>query len=94
LDLYLTQGVHTGDFLFNVLCNDLAGACAHADMENRYRLFDIVSYLYNDCPGACWGSKEKVHAWLAMDPNDRLDLLGARERLVRRRVAPNEEESP
>jgi len=62
---YIETGRPTGDFLKAVLSNDLSEACGRADHENRYRLFDIVFAIYYYAPSPCWGSKEKVAAWLA-----------------------------
>lgn len=58
------QGCPTGDFLQAVLGNDLRGACERADDINQSLLFDIVYYIYNELPAACWGSPAKVQAWL------------------------------
>lgn len=60
---WVSDGRPPGSFLTAVLCNDLKEACARADDHNRYALFDIVFYLYNECPSLCWGSYEKVDAW-------------------------------
>lgn len=51
--------IEPGDFLEEVICNDLAGACHVADDTNRHLLFDYVSFLYCHAPSPCWGSKEK-----------------------------------
>lgn len=60
---WVEHGIEPGSFLLACLSNDLKEACARADMENRFRLFDIVSHLYNDCPALCWGSPERVAKW-------------------------------
>lgn len=59
-----------GHFLTAVLTNDLREACARADQTNRYRLFDIVDWLYNEAPSVCWGSPEKVETWLKAEKHD------------------------
>lgn len=46
-----------------MLENDLKSAVAHADDENLQNLPAYVGYLYNEAPGDCWGSKEKVAAY-------------------------------
>lgn len=61
---YVNHKIPTGGFLLAVLKNDLKEACGRADMTNRYRLFEIVSYCYNEIPNDCWGSPEKVEIWL------------------------------
>ena len=65
LQRYAKQRIPTGDFLRAVLENDLMEAVGRADDFNRYRLFDICSYVYNEMPMSCHGSKEDVKNWLA-----------------------------
>lgn len=64
IDRYVSERVNPGDFLMAVLRNDLKSALQRADDENGPRIASIVSYLYNCCPEACWGSPEKVKEWL------------------------------
>lgn len=61
--LWVAGGVRPGDFLSAVIANDLRGACEHADSRSRHLLFEIVSYLYNECPRDCWGSPEALLTW-------------------------------
>lgn len=61
---YIESGLPTGHFLGAVLQNDLREACARADVFNRARLFEIVSWLYNQAPGSCWGSPERFREWV------------------------------
>lgn len=61
---YFDHGIPPGSFMTAVLSNDLREALGRADDINRERLFDIVSFLYTDAPAACWGSPEKVSAWI------------------------------
>lgn len=60
---YIRFGRPPGHFLLAVLCNDLKGACARADEENRHALFQYVYVLTNYAPAGCWGSREAVQAW-------------------------------
>ncbi len=62
---YILHGQSPGGFLTAVLCNDLQDACQRADMTNRYRLFDIVNFLYNYAPPVAYGNGEKVSTWIA-----------------------------
>ncbi|MFW6015283.1 MAG: hypothetical protein ACOCRK_02530 [bacterium] len=64
LDRYVNERVPVGGFLQAVLSNDLMGAMGKADEQNREALHSICSYVYNNIPLACWGSKEKVKKWL------------------------------
>lgn len=61
---YIINGRRTGQFLRAVLENDLAEACARADEECKYRLFDIVFFLYNYAPLGCWRSPASVAYWM------------------------------
>jgi hypothetical protein len=65
IDAYVAHGVPPGGFLYAVLTNDLFGATGRADQENRAALLDICRYVYNEIPSACWGSTEKMLAWIA-----------------------------
>ena len=61
---YVDNHVPTGSFLQAVLENNLTEAFGRADEENRRNLFEIVQFCYHKLPLECWGSKEKVEAWL------------------------------
>ena len=63
IDIWVTEGALPGDFLYNVLTNNLFSAVGHADQRNLQALPEIVQYIYNYTPSACWGSKEKVNKW-------------------------------
>ena len=64
LQRYVEHRMPTGGFLEAVLCNDLREACGHADNYNRHKIFEIVSYCWNELPYNCWGSPERVNNWL------------------------------
>lgn len=61
---YVHYRTHPSGFLEKLLSNDLKGAFGWADIENREAMFDIVSFLWNYAPAYCWGSPERVKAWL------------------------------
>jgi hypothetical protein len=62
---YFEHGILPGEFWQACLRNDLREACGRADDQNRLMIPAYVSYLYNVAPGPCWGSPEKVEAWVA-----------------------------
>jgi hypothetical protein len=64
LSRYVEHHMPTGGFLRAVLSNDLFRAFALADEGNRIELFNICNYIYNEIPGNCWGSPEKVNRWI------------------------------
>lgn len=55
-----------GGFLMAVFSNDLREAIARADGDNRVVMLQILGYCHNEIPSPCWGSPEKVKAWLEM----------------------------
>ncbi len=64
IDRYATERIQPGDFTTAVLCNNFSDAIAHADENSLRAIREIMIYVYNEIPGNCWGSKEKVIAWL------------------------------
>ena len=64
LNAYIDHGRPVGDFLTAVLSNDLKEACGRADEDNLAALPAFVGYLYNEAPIMCWGSHERMKAWL------------------------------
>ena len=73
IDHYVELGFDPGSFVRAVLENNLKEAFGCADAQNREDLFEIVSYCYNYIPDYCWGSREKVTAWLASFRNKKND---------------------
>lgn len=64
LKRYQDGHIETGGFLRAVLENDLKEAVGRADTTNQILLPAIVSHCYNHLRSDCWGSPEKVKAWL------------------------------
>ena len=76
--LFIEDGIKPGDFMSHVLRNDLEAACYHADGINRYRLWDIVSWLYNHAPRGCWGSPENFESWMKQKWEERKSVNAAK----------------
>lgn len=51
-------GLHPGDFVTAVLTNDLQGAVARADDQNRPMIDVICRFVHNQMPNGCHGSLE------------------------------------
>ena len=68
-----------GSFVTAVLCNDLRETIERADPDNRLTLLQIVSYCHNEIPGMCWGSQQKVEAWLKVPQDKWLTVITAPE---------------
>jgi len=64
MDNYVNHGIPMGDFLQAVFRNDLIDAIGRADEQNMANLKLIVQYMYNQLPSDCWGSKERIKAWV------------------------------
>lgn len=62
--LYVEHGIQPGSFLTAVLSNDLMRALGRADDINLHALPAYGRFLYNDAPSWCFGSPEKVEAWI------------------------------
>ena len=68
---YGYHGIPTGGFLRATLENDLAQSVGMADDQSLAAIGRIVSFVYNCLPSKCWGSKEKVQAWIKMKEQER-----------------------
>jgi len=66
LDRYARDHIECGGFLSFALENNFMEAVCRADDNSLQQLQEIALYIYNDLPAQCWGSKEKVKAWLAV----------------------------
>lgn len=64
IDRYVEGGCEPGSCTRAILENDLVGAVRHADPQSQILLAEIVKYVYNHTPLACWGSPAKVNAWM------------------------------
>jgi hypothetical protein len=79
LRAYVVDGRLPGQFLQAVLRNDLMDAVCRANAMNLAFLDGIVKYVYNRLPGTCWGSPEKVAAWVRACEAERIAEAGHRE---------------
>lgn len=61
---YIENGIRPGYFLYCVLENNFIGAFNWANSENRERMGEIVSFLCNEAPVACFGSRQQVEAYI------------------------------
>ena len=64
IERFVQNRFQPGGFITAILANDLREACCQADYINKHKIFEIVSYCWNEIPHTCWGSYEKVHTWL------------------------------
>lgn len=64
LERYIREGLDPGNFLHHILIHDFYNALSLADDDNFRNIQAYAHYLYNEMPGQCHGSKEKVEAWI------------------------------
>jgi hypothetical protein len=84
INAHVRRGQEAGHFVTAVMSNSLSDAIARADEECVAALKPIVQYIYNKCPGACWGSPQKVKEWrksggaegLMGDKGESFELIG------------------
>lgn len=62
---YIFEHVRPGQFLQAFLRNDLAEALRRGDPIALRHLLQIMWFFDNVAPETCWGSAERVEAWLA-----------------------------
>ena len=65
---YINDGIRPGGFLCAVLENDLTEALARADPESLEALPHLSAWLYNMAPSRCYGSPQRMAAWLKAPP--------------------------
>lgn len=65
LQAYVLTGRPVGNYLTAVLENDLLEAVSRGDDASLAGLKPTVQLLYNYTPRNCWGSRDKVSAWIA-----------------------------
>jgi hypothetical protein len=61
---FVEQGIRPGHFLTAVLENNFMEAARRAGEFNQLHLHDWAKVIYNDTPGGCHGSREKVDTWV------------------------------
>lgn len=61
---YIEEHTPTGDCFKAILANNLREALGRADDQTEKDLRAIVIFLMNEAPAECWGTREKVDAWL------------------------------
>lgn len=70
LTLYRLKRTRPGQFLTYCLENNFVQAVCLADDDNFKAIRAIARYIYNEMPGKCWGSPEKVNAWVERRENE------------------------
>ena len=61
---YVCDRQPVGSFLTALLQDKLSAAVMSADEDNRAALEQWIALMVWDLPGACWGSVQKVDAWM------------------------------
>jgi len=61
---YLFYHVEPGDFLRNLLQNNLLGTFGNADSTNSSLIKEYILFFYKNVPIIVWGSEEKYNKWI------------------------------
>jgi hypothetical protein len=64
LILYRDHGKHPGNFLFQVLTNNLTEAMSAADDDNVIYMREIIRFIHDELPWASWSTEHKVRSWI------------------------------
>ena len=65
VERYIEHGILPGSFQTAVMENNLTGAVGQADDINLGLLVEWVRWWWDEAPSDCWGSPERVVAWVA-----------------------------
>lgn len=76
LDNYHVHGYHPGDCGRALLANDLFGFMGRADEDTIANILPITRHIYNRLDARCWGSYEKVDAWILKKRKEHEALKG------------------
>uniref|UniRef100_A0A6M3K816 Uncharacterized protein n=1 Tax=viral metagenome TaxID=1070528 RepID=A0A6M3K816_9ZZZZ len=77
---YIEHGIPVGDFLTAIICNNLKESYLCADENNLLNIPAYVNFFYNHAPSTCWGSKEKMDAWIKQKQEERNEELANSEK--------------
>lgn len=69
---YVEEYREPGGFLSAVIRNDLLNAVCRADNRNLSLIKEYTQWFYNVAPMGCFGSPEKMKAWL-LRKSERMD---------------------
>lgn len=67
VEAYVVDHRECGGFFMSLMENRFMESAAKADRKNLAALGDWAKLIYNEFPISCWGSPEKVEAWLAKE---------------------------
>jgi hypothetical protein len=83
LERYCVNGYHPGSFFESVLANDLSGAAHRTHPSNQWEeIVKLMKWLQQRAPSVCWGSYEKVQAWIDLTNDQRRAILEADDLLM------------
>lgn len=72
-DDYVKNGKLSSSFMRAVLENDLLNSVINVDDSNSQNIRNIVIFAHMEIPSVCWGSPDKVIAWMAHNGISGLD---------------------
>jgi len=72
---YVIMGFDPGSFFTAIFANDFVGACHRSHPCNSWSdIRETGKWLTFEAPEQCWGSYEKVEAWLKLDNETRTKI--------------------
>lgn len=72
---YVIKGLPPGSFFTALFANDFVSACKLSHPGNSWDYVQNTGkWLYFEAPAQCWGSYEKVEAWLKLDNETRTKI--------------------
>jgi hypothetical protein len=63
---YVVHGIRPGSFLYAFLVGDFHEMCRRGGQSGVEEIWPAVMYLHNSVPVGCFGSVQKVEAWLTL----------------------------
>ena len=61
---YIEHGIYPGQFLTEVLVNDLTQAITRADEASVQNIKQIVMWMIWEIPSIAWGSRDAMNTWI------------------------------
>jgi len=73
---YIICGFHPGSFHTAMFASSLYGAACHSHVGNQWsHICAFMKWLGEHAPSECWGNRECVTSWLAMNKEEREAIL-------------------
>ena len=73
---YIVLGFNGGSFFMSLYANDniLAVSRKSHELSSMRSIRSIMGWLSNKAPAACWGSQDKIIAWMRLTTDQRREI--------------------